>query len=48
MNFSDKVVLVTGSSRGLGREMALGFAKEQAKVVMNWEALYCNSPHPTN
>ncbi len=32
--FQDKVVLVTGGSRGLGRAMSIGFAKEGAKVVI--------------
>jgi NAD(P)-dependent dehydrogenase (short-subunit alcohol dehydrogenase family) len=32
--FKDKVVIVTGGSRGLGRAMSLGFAAEGAKVVV--------------
>jgi len=32
--FSEKVVIVTGGSRGLGRSMSLGFAAEGAKVVV--------------
>ncbi|MGI9603200.1 MAG: SDR family NAD(P)-dependent oxidoreductase [Acidimicrobiales bacterium] len=34
LRFDDKVVLVTGGSRGLGREMALGFASAGADVVV--------------
>ena len=32
--FKDKVVIVTGGSRGLGRAMSVGFAAEGAKVVV--------------
>ena len=31
----DKVVVITGASRGLGRAMALGFAREGADVVVS-------------
>ena len=34
MGLKDKVVIVTGSARGLGKEYALRFAKEGAKVVV--------------
>lgn len=34
--FGDKLVLVTGSGRGIGREIALRFAHEGANVVVNF------------
>jgi len=34
MRFVDKVAIVTGSSRGMGRTMALGLAREGASVVV--------------
>jgi 3-oxoacyl-[acyl-carrier protein] reductase len=36
MRFSDKVAIVTGSSRGIGRATALGFARDGADVVINY------------
>lgn len=39
INLKGKVIVVTGSSRGLGREMILEFAREDAKVVIN----YCHN-----
>lgn len=39
MKFENKVVLITGGGRGIGRAMALAFAKEGASVVIN----YCNT-----
>src|SRR5215813_15017569 len=34
-SFKGKVVVVTGAARGLGRVMALGFARAGAKVVIS-------------
>lgn len=36
MRLKDKITLVTGSSRGVGKAVALGFAKEGANVVVNY------------
>ena len=35
MNFTEKVVLVTGAGAGIGRESAILFAKHGAKVAVN-------------
>ena len=37
----DKVVVVTGSGRGIGREIALLMAQHGAKVVVNDTAYVC-------
>lgn len=37
MKLKDKVAIVTGSSRGIGKAIALLFAKEGAKVVVTYE-----------
>lgn len=36
MKLKDKVVLITGSSSGIGKTTALAFAKEGAKIVINY------------
>ena len=36
MRFKNQVALVTGSSRGIGKSVALAFAKEGANVVVNY------------
>jgi 3-oxoacyl-[acyl-carrier protein] reductase len=38
LDFTDKVVLVTGSSRGIGAEMIKAFGKRGAKCVVNYIA----------
>lgn len=38
MRLKDKVAIVTGSSRGVGRAVALAFGKEGAKVVVNYSS----------
>lgn len=40
----DKVIFITGASRGIGREIALKCAKEGAKIVV---AAKTHQPHPT-
>ncbi|NLK21997.1 MAG: SDR family oxidoreductase [Epulopiscium sp.] len=35
MDFKNKIVLVTGSSRGIGKEIALTFAKKGATLIIN-------------
>lgn len=36
MRFKDKVVIITGSSRGIGAETAIQFAKEGANIVIDY------------
>jgi len=36
VDISNKVVVITGSSKGIGSELARAFAKEKAKVVINY------------
>ena len=35
-NFTDRVAIITGSSRGLGKNIALAFSKRGAKVIVNY------------
>ncbi|MEN6325472.1 MAG: 3-oxoacyl-ACP reductase family protein [Syntrophomonas sp.] len=37
MRLKDKVAIITGSSRGIGREIAIGFAREGCNVVINYK-----------
>ena len=34
--FENKIVLVTGGSRGIGKAVAIEFAKNNANVVINY------------
>jgi citronellol/citronellal dehydrogenase len=43
MKLKDKTVIITGSSRGIGREIALLFAREGANVVITGKTI---QPHP--
>lgn len=43
-NLKDKVIFITGASRGIGREIALKCAKDGAKIVI---AAKTDQPHPT-
>lgn len=36
MRLKDKVAVITGASRGIGREIALSFAREGADIVVNY------------
>lgn len=42
-NLKDKVIFITGASRGIGREIALRAARDGAKIVI---AAKTNQPHP--
>ncbi|MCG1037049.1 SDR family oxidoreductase [Polaribacter sargassicola] len=44
MTLKDKVVIVTGSSKGIGREIAILLAENKAKVIVN----YSNSKSKAN
>ena len=36
LELNSRVVLITGSSRGIGRALAIGYAKNGYKVVVNY------------
>ncbi len=38
MDFTDKIVLVTGASRGIGRVVAQSFAAKGARVVVHFNS----------
>jgi 3-oxoacyl-[acyl-carrier protein] reductase len=38
MNFQGKNVLITGGSRGIGKAIALGFAKRGARIILNFKS----------
>ena len=38
MSLMDKVCIITGSSRGIGKEIATAFAKEGASIVINFRS----------
>ena len=38
MRLQDKIVLVTGASKGIGRALALGMAKEGAELILNYNS----------
>src|SRR5690348_9607516 len=44
MNLSGKIAIVTGSSRGLGKAIAIGLAREGADVTVN----YCRDERAAN
>ena len=44
-DLSGKVVLVTGGSRGLGKEMVYGCARAGADVVIDRKSTRLNSSH---
>lgn len=43
IDIANKVVVITGSSRGVGKEIAKKFSKENAKVVINYNNSHCEA-----
>lgn len=48
MDFSDKTVLVTGASRGIGRVVATQFAEQGARVVVHYGQNEASARHVLN
>ena len=46
MKLTDKVAIVTGSTRGIGKAIAIGFAKEEASVVIAARSEIANEKMP--
>jgi len=38
MKLQQKIALVTGGSRGIGKGIAIGFAKEGADIIVNYHS----------
>ncbi len=38
MNLDEKVVVITGGARDIGREISLKLAREGAKIVINYSS----------
>lgn len=41
LNLEDKVTIITGSSRGIGRELVKAFSNENSKIVINYFKSEC-------
>ncbi|MBW4549087.1 MAG: SDR family NAD(P)-dependent oxidoreductase [Symplocastrum torsivum CPER-KK1] len=38
MKFQEKIVIITGSSSGIGKAIALRFARENTKIAVNFKS----------